>query len=126
MGTFVYNAEPISFDDRVLIHLQIVIVQKLRRGEGFTMTWTNTAESNYRRSSLWMHATIPVGFHFTGSKIPEINHSWLEELAHSASGSRGLIVTAEPKKSLESTESVREGVLVGASQGSLAAAGPHR
>ena len=39
MGALVYETMVIPFEDRLLAHLQIVIVNKLRRGESFVMSW---------------------------------------------------------------------------------------
>ena len=42
MGKLHYDGASIDIDDRVLAHLQIVIVNRLRRKEGFPMSWLNT------------------------------------------------------------------------------------
>ena len=39
MGSLTYDGIVVQFEDRVLTHLQIVIVQKLRKGESFLMSW---------------------------------------------------------------------------------------
>ncbi|MFD3444536.1 hypothetical protein ACFDTO_08055 [Microbacteriaceae bacterium 4G12] len=42
MGTLFYGASrlEVTFDDRVLAHLQIVMTSKLRRHESFMLSWS--------------------------------------------------------------------------------------
>lgn len=95
MGNLVYDGSMIEFDDRLLAHLQIVIVQKLRHGEGFPMSWLNSLSMGDGRSSIWLDPTIPLRFNFVGSRTPKINRDWLSVLTASASSSTGLIVLNE-------------------------------
>lgn len=95
MGTMTYDGLAINIDDRTLAHLQIVIVNKLRKEEGFLMSWKESVQSGSGRGSVWLDSTIPVTFKFDGSKVPEINKVWLDQLAESANSSKGLIVTSE-------------------------------
>jgi hypothetical protein len=39
MGTLNYAKTTVEFDDRVLAHLKVVIVSKLRRGEPLQLSW---------------------------------------------------------------------------------------
>jgi hypothetical protein len=95
MGTLTYGSATIEFEDRLLVHLQIVIVNKLRRRESFSMSWRDSTEVGDGRSSIWLDPSIPLYFKFDGSRIPAINQEWLERLSDSASSSTGLIVTDE-------------------------------
>ncbi|WIB65744.1 ATP-dependent DNA ligase [Curtobacterium sp. MCBD17_040] len=95
MGSISYDGMVVVVDDRTLTHLQIVIVNKLRRGEGFLMSWKDTVDVGSGRSSIWLHPYVLVYFKFDGSRIPAINERWLQELTDSAQSSRGLIVTSE-------------------------------
>jgi hypothetical protein len=95
MGSLTYDSMVIEFDDRVLAHLQIVIVQKLRRGESFLMSWRDSLNSGDGRAAIWIAPTIPLYFKFLGSKVPVIDKDWLHELGKSAESSTGLIVTNE-------------------------------
>ncbi|MEO6826868.1 MAG: ATP-dependent DNA ligase [Microbacteriaceae bacterium] len=89
----------IQFDDRLLTHLQIVIIQKLRRGESFLMSWKDSSDVGGGRSAIWLHPVQALYFKFFGSRVATINPQWLETLTASANGSRGLIVTEEFDKS---------------------------
>jgi hypothetical protein len=94
MGSITYDGLVIEIDDRTLTHLQIVIVNKLRHGDGFLMSWKDSAAVGGRRG-IWLDRTIPLRFKFEGSRVPAINQQWLDQLMASADSSRGLIVTSE-------------------------------
>ena len=95
MGTLTYDSIVIEFEDRLLAHLQIVIVNKLRRRESFTMSWRDAPEVGDGRSAIWLDPGIPVYFKFDGSRVPAINREWVDRLAESAASSHGLVVTGE-------------------------------
>ena len=95
MGYLAYENRSIEFDDRVLAHLQIVIVQKLRRHEGFLMSWRDGDAIGDGRSAIWLSSDIPLYFKFSGGRAPQINVEWIAALTASANSSRGLIVTGE-------------------------------
>lgn len=92
MGTLTYDGAIVEFEDRLLAHLQIIIVQKFRRQESFVMSWLDALAVGDGRSSVWMTPTSPVYFRFAGSRVPEIDRHWLDVLGESAAGSSGLIV----------------------------------
>jgi hypothetical protein len=98
MGSLTYDGLVVHIDDRVLAHLQIVIVNKLRRGENFLMSWKDSPDAGSGRSAIWLHPMVLLHFKFEGSRVPSINEEWLAELARSADSSRGLIVTTESGK----------------------------
>jgi hypothetical protein len=92
MGGITYDGATTNFDDRLLAHLQIVIVQRLRQNRSFLMSWANALEVGDGRSSIWVHANCNLRFVFDGSRPPAIDEAWLEVLSRSADSSRGLIV----------------------------------
>lgn len=96
MGRFIYDtaSNAVDIDDRTLAHLRIVVMNKLRRSEPF-MFDIEIGEGNGRRS-FWLHPSVPLQFHFFGSRAPRINRLWIEELMQSASGPSGLTLTPEP------------------------------
>ena len=98
MGKFIYGTPSIAvdFDDRVLAHLKVVIVAKLRRGESFTFSWDNSAASGSGHSSIWLHPAIPLQFEFFGGREPSLNRAWLEELVQLSNTPAGLRITPEP------------------------------
>ena len=95
MATLTYDGTAVEFDSRVLTHLQIVIVNKLRRHDGFLMSWKDSVDVGDGRSAIWIDPSIPLYFRFDGSRVPRIDEGWLERLGESANSSTGLIVTDE-------------------------------
>lgn len=96
MGYLIYgSAAEYEIDDRVLAHLKIAIVAKLRLQESFLVNWTVLPEMGSGRVSIWISPGVPLEFRFAGSKPPELNRVWLDALARSAHGLRGMVVMAE-------------------------------
>jgi hypothetical protein len=100
----VYNALGHSFDieDRTLSHLRLVFMNKLRRGEPFM--FHHSAGDGSGSRSLWIHPSIPLVFHFYGSRQPAINRRWVDDLMHEANGPGGLTLLAEPDADAAPTE----------------------
>lgn len=98
MGYLVYSGERLDLmiDDRALAHLQIVIINKLRRGDAFAFSWKDSKKSGDGRSSIWIAPTISLHFKFAGSRSPEINAAWVQQLYDAATSGRGLYITDEP------------------------------
>ncbi|MGN6742708.1 MAG: DUF7882 family protein, partial [Amnibacterium sp.] len=78
-----YDAAIVTFEDRLLTHLQIVVVQQLRRRESFTMSWLDPFSVGDGRSSVWLHPGIDLYFKFSGSRVPAVNEEWLQRLTDS-------------------------------------------
>ncbi|MGV8884725.1 MAG: ATP-dependent DNA ligase [Microbacteriaceae bacterium] len=104
MGKLVYadGSLQLNIDDRVLAHLQIVIVAKLRRDEGFVMSWKDDISVGDGRSSIWLHRAVPLYFKFDSSEAPIINREWVEILTVSANSAAGLRLVEEPASRGES------------------------
>ena len=97
MGTLVYGpALTLSFDDRALAHLQLVITAKLRRGESFVFSFEENRGDVTGRTTLWMNPDIPMIYRYDGTKMPAISREWLESLTAAASSAQGLMLTDEP------------------------------
>lgn len=98
MGSLVYGNSSIevAFDDRALMHLQIVITNKLRRNESFIFTWVNAPELGSGRSTIWLDPSSTLYYRYSGSRIPSINRGWVEMLMLSANSASGLFFTPEP------------------------------
>jgi hypothetical protein len=93
MGTLIYNGGiSLAIDDRTMAHLQVVIINKLRRRESFTFTW----DSGTEQTVCWIAPPIAIEFVFSGNRRPVLNRSWLELLALSANANSGLMVMPEP------------------------------
>jgi len=98
MGQLIYDGEVLDLriDDRALTHLQIVIVNMLRREHRFVFSWKDDVVHGDGRSSIWLHPNVSLHFKFGGSRVPSINRSWLEELYAGATSGAGLVLTPEP------------------------------
>jgi hypothetical protein len=95
MGSITYDGTVVEFDDRLLAHLQIVIVQKFRAGDRFLMSWLDPLSEGDGRSALWLTPDFPMHFKFLGSRVPQIDREWLDRLMVAASSGSGLIVVDE-------------------------------
>jgi hypothetical protein len=98
VGYLIYdgNTAEIHMDDRTLAHLQIVIINKLRRQESFAFSWKEPASAGDGRSTIWIYPTVSLRFKFEGSRPPSVNQSWLTVLSHAANSGSGLQVLPEP------------------------------
>lgn len=96
MGKLIYGsmATSVDIDDRVLSHLRIAVMTKLRRAESF-MFDIDMGEGLGRRS-FWMHPSVQLQFHFHGSRPPRINRAWVEALLQAAGSPSGLTIVPEP------------------------------
>lgn len=99
MGKFIYGVPPatVDIDDRLLAHLRIVIMTKLRRGEPFMFDLDLSPSEGSGRRSFWVHPAVPMQFHFYGSREPRINRAWVEALFTEASSTAGLRIVPEPQ-----------------------------
>ncbi len=97
MGTLYYGASrlEVSFDDRALAHLQVVIAAKLRRGEPFAMSWKDDPAIGDGRSTIWLHPGVELHFKYSGSRPPALNRAWLDALAQSSNSTGGLYLLDE-------------------------------
>lgn len=105
MGRFHYdNHTKIELEDRVLAHVQVVIGNKLRRGESFFFTWKEDLSVGDGRYSVWIHPEGDLSFRYFGSRRPSLNRAWIEALAITANSPGGLYIVPEPADSAETGE----------------------
>lgn len=98
MGHLFYDSQGagIDVDDRLLAHLQVVIIAKLRRHEGFTFSWQSSPAGSSGRSTIWLHPGASLRFCYAGSHPPKINTAWIAALTTLAEQPGGLRVAPEP------------------------------
>ncbi|HXH33721.1 MAG TPA: ATP-dependent DNA ligase [Plantibacter sp.] len=100
MGKLIYGSEvSITFEDRLLAHLQFVIGAKLRRNEAFYFGWKDDPRAGDGRSVIWIHPSVPLRFKYSGSIPIDLNRQWIEALNITANSAHGLSVVAEPAPS---------------------------
>lgn len=97
MGRFIYEESvKVEFEDRVLAHLQLVIGNKLRRGEAFHFTWRDDPSTGNGRTTIWVHPYASIVYKFYGSRTPQLNRAWVDALSYTANSPSGLHVVPEP------------------------------
>lgn len=100
----VYNGRmSLPLDDRILAHVQVVVVSKLRRRESFSLTLTMDGSEVVS----WIGPATPLEFVYSGNRRPLLNRAWLEQLAESASSNGGLVIVPEPPMPAETPELMR-------------------
>ena len=92
MGTLFYGSDriPIRIEDRILAHLRAVVTAKMRRGEGFLLSWTDSITIGDGRSSIWVHAGCDLHYKFDGSKQAKLDPALLEQLNVESMQARGI------------------------------------
>lgn len=104
MGILQYDGEEYDFDDRALLHLQVVITAKLRRRENFFLSWIQPVERGSGRHAIWIDNGIPLHFFYNGSRLAAINREWIEVMLTASSKAGGLILGDEPTPSHKSAQ----------------------
>ena len=91
MGTLFYGAArtEIIVDDRLLRHLEIVATGKLRRGEGFLLSWIEVPQAKAARSAVWIHPQVDLYYDYTHNGV-EVDRSLLEQLDTQADSNGGV------------------------------------
>lgn len=92
MGVMSAAGVTLEFDDRVLTHLQVVIIQRFRRGESFALSWVTDVLDGSGRGSLWLTPSAPIFFRFDSTRVPPVDKAWVEALLSSSGSARGLVV----------------------------------
>lgn len=105
MGKFIYDGlVKVDFEDRLLLHLEMVIGAKLRRGEAFHFTWKDDTSIGDGRTTVWLNPRSSLVYKFYGSRRPAVNRAWIEALAYTANSPAGLHIVPEPAE-IAATES---------------------
>jgi hypothetical protein len=104
MGTLNYGdaTSATEFEDRLLAHLQLVIITKLRRSESFVFSWDVPRENGSGYNAIWISPTVPLRFTYPAGKRGPINRAWVEAMLHAANSVAGLRIVDEPEASVES------------------------
>jgi len=109
MGKFIYDGNiKVDFEDRLLAHLQAVIMAKVRRGESFPFTWKDDISTGGGRTTVYIHPHVSLVFKFHGSRTPQLSTAWLHALTYNANSGRGLYVVTEPDEFVPRESSRRE------------------
>ena len=77
MGKFIYDGNiKVEFEDRLLAHLQAVIMAKVRRGESFPFTWKDDISIGGGRTTVYIHPNVSMVFKYHGSRNPQLSSTW--------------------------------------------------
>jgi hypothetical protein len=96
-GQLIYDTQlRTTIDDRALAHLQIVLLDELRRREGFAFSWKNPSAEGDGRSTIWIAPGLSLRFRYAGSRPPAISGAWVRALAVEANAPAGLHLVPEP------------------------------
>ena len=92
VGFLYYGARRMSIkiNDPLLLHLRMITLAKLRRGEGFALSWKDADSIGDGRSTVWLHPNVDLHFKFEGSRTPTVDRDLLEDLAARANSMHGL------------------------------------
>lgn len=97
MGQFTYEGTvKADIEDRLLMHVQVVISDKLRRREAFLFTWSNDPRREGGRTTVWVNPAAAIAFTYRGTWSVALNRAWLEALAYTANSPGGLRLLREP------------------------------
>lgn len=97
MGTLIYGSPgfSIDLDDRVLAHLRVVLLAKLRREEKFSMSWDDAVTG--KSHTIWLHPAIPLQFEIGTTSGMALNRAWVDQLTSLANSGAGLRLVPEPE-----------------------------
>lgn len=101
MGTLIHGPMNVDMNDRILIHLETVIVNKFRRGEPLLLTWFADGSPENGRRSLWLTPRVPVYFSYDDGGSPSMNDEWLRRMLSAANTPRGLVLLDEDGRPAE-------------------------
>jgi hypothetical protein len=92
MGRLIYGARGmhIEIDDRLLAHVQTVMITKLRRKEAFALSWVESVSNGSGRRTIWINESLELAFEYNGSRAVEIDRGLAEELLSRSNSSSGL------------------------------------
>lgn len=91
MGRLYYgnSTEAIVVGERDLAHLKMVATTKLRRSEGFSVSFSSPSRG---RSTLWVHCAIPLRFEFDNAEPIRLDPAYVNELAQAAASAMGIVM----------------------------------
>ncbi|NQX28427.1 hypothetical protein HQQ81_13855 [Microbacteriaceae bacterium VKM Ac-2854] len=98
MATLIYGPQNlhVEFDERVLAHVKVAVLAKLRRSESFSLSWVEGESAGHGRSSIWLNPAVPLQFRFRERSRQRLNRAWVEEMLQSANLHGELTIGPEP------------------------------
>jgi hypothetical protein len=98
MGVLIYGSSnmEITFDDRALAHVQVVIGIRLYSRERFFFSWRDHSDVGSGRSSIWIDPSVCLVFRYNDSRPVRINPKWIAQLSVPEKTSGSLFFQPEP------------------------------
>ena len=92
MGKLTYGAiqREIQIDDRLLAHLEVVVLSRLRRNNAFALRWAERADDGDSRRTVWVHQASDLYFEYDSPEAPELDRELLDRLAKAADSNTGI------------------------------------
>ncbi|MDN3310437.1 hypothetical protein QWJ90_05810 [Microbacterium oryzae] len=110
MGKMFYGMsdQPIEIEDRLLAHVQSVVLTKLRRGESFSLSWQH---SQGGRETIWVHSAIPFRIILDEVEQVPLNREILVRLVEAANSNHGLDLSPSALAEIEGKAAPRAAFL---------------
>lgn len=96
-----YGSEPLNISDRLLAHIRVVAMTKLRRQESFPLTWLHGEGEEGGRTTMWIHAAIPLKFVFDCEKSEAVDRAILQQLVDEANTTAGMVIGGGDTREVE-------------------------
>jgi hypothetical protein len=93
VGKLTYGAiqREVAIEDRLLAHVEAVVLARLRRNNAFAIRWTDTVEdSPIGRRTIWIHQSTDLFFEYDTSDEIELDRGLLDQLAQAADSNAGI------------------------------------
>jgi hypothetical protein len=99
MGTMTYASHvTFEFDDRVLAHVELAILIKLRRREAFLFSWRDGLLDGGGRTAVWIHPAVGLRFQYRERPPGPVDRRWVDALLASAASPGGMVLVAQPER----------------------------
>jgi hypothetical protein len=88
----------LEFEDRLLRHLEHVMVTRLRRNEPFAFKWEQKPSGGEEsHGTVWVSTATSLQFRYAGPRrVEKLNRHWIEALIQSTYQPVGLVAVPEP------------------------------
>lgn len=93
MGKLTYGAiqREVVMDDRLLAHLEAVVLARLRRDNSFALRWTEKVKGGTDvRRTIWIHQSSDLYFEYDSLAVEELDRGLLDQLAQAADSNAGI------------------------------------
>jgi hypothetical protein len=100
VGRLAYGAIPrtISIDDRLLAHIEVVVLSRLRRNNAFALRWTEAGGEQPGRRTIWIHQGTDLCFEYDAAEQGELDRELLDQLAKAADSNGGINLRTDARE----------------------------